>query len=147
MKKIAALTLFVLLTAAAEPPVLNGTYKFETRARDSAANRPVCTETWTFDGKNQMTVISGQEVVEETYRTEIDRDGTWLVTRRLKTNGLQDCMGNRSSEVSSSDNRIYLMRFNSGDMMTCSPPTHTEDGTPFVSNDSCYGTLTPKKQT
>lgn len=146
MKKIAALVALALLTAATDQPVFNGIYTFETRDRDPDTGRPICTETWSFDGAGKMIVTSGQEVVDKTYRAETNSDGSWLVTRRIKTNGLPDCMGERSDNADSTESRIYLLRFKDGGMMTCMPPGRTEDGTMFVSNESCYATLKPQKQ-
>lgn len=138
----AALGLSVLLAGAqAEPLALSGTYRFETMER-GPDNRPICTETWSFGAEGAMTVVSGEEVVGKRFRTEADDDGRWLVTENLETNGLPDCMGERSDGVTPGERRIYLMVRNSGSIVVCGPPARMADGVLFV-GPTCYGELYP----
>lgn len=125
---------------AEEPLALSGDYVFATVAQNGG--RPVCTETWSFGEGGQMLVISGEEQVTKRYRFDHDRIGHWLITTNVSTNGLPDCMGNRSASVSSDEQRTYLVPFNSGVIMVCPEPTRMADGSPYISN--CYANLTAR---
>lgn len=99
---LAAVALSTAALASVEevqPLALSGDYVFATVAQDGG--RPVCTETWTFGEDGQMLVSSGEERVTKRYRFDHDRIGHWLVATNVSTNGLPDCMGNRSASVSS----------------------------------------------
>ena len=120
----------------------DGDWLFRTDARQDG--RPVCTETWTFGEGGQMTVHSGQEVVEKQYRIETDRDGTWIVTKTLSSNGKPDCMGDVSVPAPPVERRTYVVPMNGGVVLTCPAPTRTPDGTPYISG--CYGRITPMDQ-
>ena len=133
---------FLLAAVQAEPLALSGTYRFETMDR-GPDNRPICTETWSFGADGAMTVTSGEEVVQMRFRTEADADGRWLVTETLGTNGLPDCMGDRSDGVTPGERRTYLMRRNSGSIVVCGPPARMADGALFV-GPTCYGELYPE---
>lgn len=137
-----ALPLLAALALAASPAhaaplAFAGSYLFTTTERVNG--NPVCTETWTFAATDRMTVKSGEEVVEKRFRTEEDRDGDWLVTRSLSTNGKPDCMGNSNPEVNPEDNRTSILRFKDGSMLVCPPPAHTDDGIPV--HGECFASL------
>ena len=97
----------------------------------------------TFGADGAMTVTSGEEVVQMRFRLEADADGRWLVTETLGTNGLPDCMGDRSDGVTPGERRTYLMRRNSGSIVVCGPPARMADGALFV-GPTCYGELYPE---
>lgn len=141
---IAALALpgFALAQDAA-PFALSGAYIFSVDQQ--VDGRSICTETWTFEDGGRMQVRSGREQVEKQWRLETDRDGTWIVTRTLSSNGQPDCMGHVADGPPSPDeDRTLILPFNDGWALTCPAPTHTPDGTPFVSN--CYGRIVPAGQ-
>jgi hypothetical protein len=140
--KIALAFSLLAATAVVEPLHLDGVYSLTTNDRDPVTFKPVCSETWHFADGNRLTVESGEEVVIETYRTEHDRDGHWLVTARVSTNGLADCMGERSTVVDASERRVLLLPFNSGELMICLPPTHTSEGVPLIRD--CLASLRRK---
>ncbi len=145
MKALSALLLLALPAAALaqdsgfQP---RGAWLFRTDAVQNG--QPVCTETWTFGADGQMAVESGQERVQKRYRIETDRDGTWIVSETLATNGQPDCMGAVTPTVTPGENRTYVLRLNNGTVLTCAAPGHTADGIPVVS--SCYGRITPRNQ-
>lgn len=140
----AKLGLAALLSLAiqSEPIAFSGDYRFETSQR-GPDNRPVCTETWSFAADGALTVTSGAEIVRKRFRSEADADGRWLVTESLETNGLPDCMGERSNGVATGERRTYLMRRNSGSIVVCGPPARMDDGVMFV-GPTCYGELYPQ---
>lgn len=140
MKRLLILAALLAAPVHAAPLAFDGPYRFNTTER-GADHNPVCTEIWTFAAPDRMTVNSGEEVVESRFRTETDRDGNWLVTRRLSTNSAPDCMGNRAKAPAADEGerRSLIMRFNDGAMLVCPAPTHTEDGIPFLSG--CYASL------
>jgi hypothetical protein len=127
------------LARQAEPIALDGLYLFMTNAMQDG--RPVCSEAWTFGPDGAMTVESGQERLRKRYRTEADRDGQWIVTETLETNGAADCMGHQSGAVTPGEHRTYVLPLNSGIILTCPAPAHMPDGTPVTSD--CYGRLVP----
>jgi hypothetical protein len=93
-----------------------GVYLFHTdEQRDG---QPLCMELWEFGADGRMRIESGQERVTKAYRIETDRDGIWIVTRALETNGQPDCMGNSSATVSPDERRIYVMPMNDGRVLT-----------------------------
>ncbi len=126
-------------TQDAPPFTLEGVYRFQTEAQQDG--RPVCSEVWTFGRDGAMAVESGQERVRKRFRTETDRDGTWIVAETLETNGAPDCMGQRTPDVSPGERRTYVVPINSGVILTCPPPQRMSDGTPYIS--SCYGAIIP----
>ncbi|MGV8930099.1 MAG: hypothetical protein ACOH1E_10120 [Brevundimonas sp.] len=141
-KALLALTALMIaappaLARQAEPLVLDGLYLFMTDALQDG--QPVCSEAWTFGPDGEMSVESGQERVRKRYRTESDRDGQWIVTETLETNGAADCMGHESDAVTPGEHRTYVVPMNSGIILTCPPPSHTPDGAPYISN--CYGRI------
>lgn len=137
-----ALTLPALALAQDTGFQLQGLYLFHTDAQRDGA--PVCMETWEFGPGDQMLVESGQERVRLTFRTETDRDGTWIVRRMLSTNGEPDCMGARTTEVPAEEGRTYIVPMNDGRILTCPPPGRTPDGAPYITG--CYGAIVPADQ-
>jgi hypothetical protein len=137
---LTAVALGISATALAQdtqPLALIGDYDFETA--EEVGGRPVCTETWSFSEGGQMLVASGEERVTKSYRFEHDRIGHWLVSASVSTNGLPDCMGNRTPSVSNEERRTYLLPFNSGIILVCPEPARLEDGSPFI--NACYASL------
>lgn len=133
---------FAFALAAAASGLAPGAYEFRTV--DLVDGKPVCTEQWTFGAGGEMTVNSGKEVAKSTYRFEADRDGEWLVTTYVSTNGLPDCMDNVSSDPPIGQvRRTLLLRFNSGGVQLCPAPSHTDKGIPLISG--CFATLTRKQ--
>jgi len=120
-----------------EPLRLEGLYLFHTFAQQDG--QPICMESWEFQADGVMLIQSGEERVRARYRTEIDRDGHWVVSEMLETNGAPDCMGRRASGVRPGENRVYVIPMNDGTITTCPPPTRAPDGAPYISN--CYGKI------
>lgn len=121
----------------AEPFRLQGLYLFHTTAQQDGM--PVCMETWDFGADGVMLVESGEERVRMRYRTEADRDGHWVVSEVLETNGAPDCMGHRSEGATPGERRVYLVPMNDGTIQTCPPPQRLEGGAPYISG--CYGKI------
>lgn len=120
---------------------LTGDWAFTTRD-NGPDGRPVCSETWTFGPDGAMIVESGQEVVQKRYRFETDSDGLWLISESVSTNGLPDCMGNRSGGVTPGERRTYLAPFNNGAIVVCDPPARVNGGGLYI-GPTCYGWLNP----
>lgn len=133
---------FAFALASAASGLAPGAYEFRTV--DLVDGKPVCAEQWTFGADGDLTVISGKEVSQSTYRFESNRDGEWLVTTYVSTNGLPDCMDNVTSEPPIGQvRRTLLLRFNGGNAMLCPPPSHTDKGVPLISG--CFANLIRKK--
>lgn len=132
-----SLLLALAIAAAPEDPLQPGAWRFETHAR--TAKGPVCIETWELRPDWTMTERGGEEVVEQRYRFRHDRDGDWIVTAVLSTNGKPDCMGTVTPNPSRDEHSIYLIAFNDGHVEACPPPGHAPDGSPVTSE--CYATL------
>lgn len=120
-----------------EPLRLEGLYLFHTFEQRDA--QPICMESWDFGADGVMLVQSGAERVRLRYRVETDRDGHWIVSEMLETNGEPDCMGRRASGVRPGENRVYVIPMNDGTITTCPPPQHVEGGAPYISG--CYGKI------
>lgn len=114
-----------------------GTYIFETNARN--ANGPICTERWELRADGTMTIRSGDEVVEKTYKLTHDRDGDWITSTSVSTNSKPDCTGTVTKRVVKIPNSRLVVAFNSGPVAVCPPPGHAPDGAPYVSG--CFATL------
>lgn len=136
---LAAVMLGSPALAQTEPPTLvfAGSYQFVTT--EKLEGKPVCTETWIFTAPDTLEVRSGEEIVLSVFHTENDRDGRWLVTKAIVTNGKPDCMGKAREKVSGLENRISILRFNDGTMLVCPPPGHTDDGIPV--HGECFASL------
>jgi hypothetical protein len=125
-----------------------GSWRFETRDRDKQG-KPFCTEIWRFNADGSALIESGAERVTKQWRTAENDGERWLYTTSLATNGARDCTGGTSdpSSFPREETGFVLMFFNSGVALTCEPPAMMEgpDGKPakFVSNESCWGSLTP----
>ncbi len=141
---LAALTVALPASSVAqETPnlTLESVYLFRTDAQQDG--RPVCSETWRFGTDGAMTVESGAERVRKRYRTETDRDGTWIVAETLETNGAPDCMGQRTPDITPGERRTYVVPMNSGIILTCPAPQRMPDGAPYISG--CYGSIVPAR--
>ena len=114
-----------------------GTYIFETNARNDKG--PICTERWELRADRTMTVRGGEEVVEKTYKLTHDRDGDWITSTSVSTNGKPDCTGTVTKHVVKIPNSRLVVAFNSGPIAVCPPPGHAPDGAPYVSD--CFATL------
>jgi hypothetical protein len=138
----AVFAIAMAFAAAAEPgPILEGIYNFVTTAEKDG--KPVCTETWTFNGKT-MSVQSGEEISQATFRTETDVEGSsWLISKTTKTNGKPDCMGKSATGTPEQkpENRIYFFVRNSGSIALCPAPTRAPDGSLYTGD--CWGEATP----
>lgn len=133
---------FAFVLASTASGLAPGAYEFRTI--DLVDGKPVCTEQWTLGADGDLTVNSGQEIAKSTYRFESNRDGEWLVTTYVSSNGQPDCMDQTVSDPPVGQvRRTLLLRFNGGDAMLCPPPAHDERGTPFVSG--CFANLIRKK--
>jgi hypothetical protein len=125
-----------------------GSWRFVTRDRDSKG-QPVCTEVWRFNADGTATIESGEERVTKRWRTAEEDGERWLYTTSLTTNGAPDCTGGTSdpADYPREESGFVLMFFNSGMALTCAPPSEVKgpDGKPvkFVSEESCWGTLSP----
>lgn len=142
---LAALTMVLPASSMAqETPALalEGIYLFRTDAQQGG--RPVCSETWSFGTDGAMTVESGEERVRKRYRTETDRDGTWIVAETLETNGAPDCMGQRTPDIRPGERRTYVVPMNGGIILTCPAPRRMADGAPYVTG--CYGSIVPARR-
>lgn len=141
MMRIARLVVLAALAPAlahAEPPWLLGEHTFATM--DRRDGRPVCTETWTF-AEGALTVRSGEEVVHSRTRVTEDHGFFFIAEDQRQSNGLADCMGNRSS-AATPNARVMVWRTNGGSIFVCNAPAR--DVAPQVLNrNNCYATLTP----
>lgn len=86
-----------------------------------------------------MTVRGGEEVVEKTYKLTHDRDGDWITSTSVSTNGKPDCTGTVTRQLVKIPNSRLVVAFNSGPIAVCPPPGHTPGGAPYVSG--CFATL------
>lgn len=119
-----------------------GEYLFRTDAVQNG--QPVCTEVWTFGDDGKLAIESGAERVQKLFHIETDRDGTWIVSETLSTNGQPDCMGHATPTVTPGERRSHIVPLNNGTVVTCPPPGHTSDGIPITGD--CYGRLIPMDQ-
>ena len=112
--------------------------------------KPECTEVWHFNADGTGRVESGEERIEETWRTEHKEGDTWLYTRSMASNGAPDCMGKTRDPASFPRNPsgVLLIFFNSGNAILCQPtysrgPDGTLTPTHMYSEENCWGRLAP----
>lgn len=118
--------------------------------KDGPDGKPECTEIWHFNADGTGRVESGEERIDNTWRTEQKEDGTWLYTRSMKSNGAPDCMG-KTRDPASFPRKPYgvlLIFFNNGDAILCQPtysrgPDGTLTPTHMFSEENCWGRLAP----
>jgi hypothetical protein len=128
-----------------------GTWTFETRDR-LPGGKPVCTAAWTFRADGTATVVSGQQMVEKTWRAEVDGDGLqWLYTTSIKTNDGPDCLGEVANPAAypRPESGFVLLMFNSGVILTCQPPQWVEGPekggrVQLWTDEGCWGSIVPK---
>jgi hypothetical protein len=112
--------------------------------------KPECTEVWHFNADGTGRVESGEERIENTWRTEVKEGDTWLYTRSIASNGAPDCLGKRRDPASFPRNPsgVLLIFFNNGDAILCQPtysrgPDGSLTPTHIFSEDNCWGRLAP----
>lgn len=138
-----------LAAGSAERLVQSGSWRMSA-TKKGPDGKPECTEVWHFSADGTGRVESGEERIENTWRTESKEDGTWLFTRSMTSNGAPDCLG-RSRDPASFPRKphgVLLIFFNNGDAILCQPAyTRNPDGsltpTHIFSEDNCWGRLAP----
>ena len=92
-----------------------------------------CEDRYIFDSDGTVKVMSGEEVVEKTWRLEqVDAYKRKLVQDVVSTNGQPDCQGNVSKVGAVSE--TYVVFRNGGGWMLCAGPDV---------GMSCYGSVNP----
>jgi len=138
-----------LAADSAERLVKSGTWRMSATAT-GPDGKPECTEVWHFNADGTGRVESGEERIDNTWRTERKEDGTWLFTRSMASNGAPDCMG-KTRDPASFPRKPYgvlLIFFNNGDAILCQPTySKNPDGsltpTHIFSEENCWGRLAP----
>jgi hypothetical protein len=99
----------------------SGEYYFYSA--DQKDHHPVCSETWRFGDDGKLTVYSGQEIVTETFRIEMNHvplrqyESQWLVLKFTGTNGLADCRGKADPNPTASELRYAIYLAATGDFV------------------------------
>jgi hypothetical protein len=134
---------------AAERLVKAGSWRMSATAK-GPDGKPECTEIWHFNADGTGRIESGEERIENTWRTEVKEGDTWLYTRSMASNGAPDCVGSRSDPASFPRNPsgVLLIFFNNGDAILCQPsytrgPDGTLTPTHMFSEENCWGRLAP----
>ena len=101
-----------------------------TAPRGAPKGSPVCTESWTFRADGSMTVVSGSQTVEKTWRM-VEEDGFVLLYMAdvSSTAGI-DCMGEKANpadypQPESAGPALLFWQDDKGGL-TCTP-TYAED--------------------
>ncbi|WP_073981390.1 hypothetical protein [Erythrobacter donghaensis] len=138
-----------LAAESAERLVKSGSWRMSATKR-GPDGKPECTEIWHFKADGTGKVESGEERIEETWRTEHKEGDTWLYTRSMASNGAPDCLGKTRDPASfpRRDQGVLLIFFNNGDAILCQPtysrnPDGTLTPTHIFSEDNCWGRLAP----
>lgn len=138
-----------LAAASAERLAKSGSWRMSATAK-GPDGKPECTEIWHFKPDGTGLVESGDERIENTWRTERKEGDTWLYTRSMASNGAPDCLGKRRDPTSFPRNPsgVLLIFFNSGDAILCQPTySRNADGsltpTNMFSEENCWGRLAP----
>jgi hypothetical protein len=112
--------------------------------------KPECTEIWHFNADGTGRVESGEERIDNTWRTEVKEGDSWLFTRSMASNGASDCLGRSSdpADFPRNPSGVLLIFFNNGDAILCQPTyTREPDGsltpTRMFSEENCWGRLAP----
>jgi len=134
---------------SAERLVQSGSWRMSA-TKMGADGKPECTEVWHFNADGTGRVESGEERIENTWRTERSEGDTWLYTRSISSNGAPDCLGKRRDPSSFPRNPsgVLLIFFNNGDAILCQPsysrgPDGTLTPTHILSEENCWGRLAP----
>ena len=129
--------------------VKSGTWRMDA-TKKGPDGKPECTEVWHFNADGTGRVESGEERIENTWRTERKDGDTWLFTRSMASNGAPDCLGKRRDPASFPRNPsgVLLIFFNGGDAILCQPTySKNPDGsltpTHIFSDENCWGRLAP----
>ncbi len=134
---------------SAERLFTSGSWRMSA-TKKGADGKPECTEIWHFNADGTGRVESGEERIDNTWRTERKEGDTWLYTRSMASNGAPDCLGKRRDPASFPRNPsgVLLIFFNNGDAILCQPsysrgPDGTLTPTHMFSEDNCWGRLAP----
>lgn len=116
--------------------------------RGAPKGSPVCTESWTFRANGSMTVVSGSQTVEKTWRVVSDQGFERLFTTSISSTEGIDCMGERANPADypmEEGGGAALLFFNGGKGgYLCNPVLmENPDGTktPFYGDEECWGEL------
>lgn len=127
--------------------IAGGEWTF-TAPRGAPKGSPVCTESWTFRADGSMTVVSGSQTVEKTWRVVSDQGFERLFTTGLSSTDGIDCMGERANPADypmEEGGGAALLFFNGGKGgYLCNPVLmENADGTktPFYDDEECWGEL------
>lgn len=127
--------------------IAGGEWTF-TAPRGAPKGAPVCTESWTFRADGSMTVVSGAQTVEKTWRVVNDQGFERLFTTGLSSTDGIDCMGDRANPADYPEKEgggAALLFFNGGKRgYLCNPVLmEAEDGTkmPMYGDEDCWGDL------
>jgi hypothetical protein len=138
-----------LAADSAERLVASGSWRMSATQK-GPDGKPECTEVWHFNADGTGRVESGEERIENTWRTERKEGDTWLYTRSIASNGAPDCMGKTRDPASFPRNPsgVLLIFFNNGDAILCQPtysrgPDGTLTPTHMFSEENCWGRLAP----
>lgn len=138
-----------LAADSAKRLVQSGSWRMSA-TKKGADGKPECTEVWHFNADGTGQVESGEERIENTWRTEHKEDGTWLYTRSMASNGAPDCLGETRDPASfpRKPYGVLLIFFNNGDAILCQPtysrgPDGTLTPTHILSEENCWGRLAP----
>ncbi|WP_066529451.1 hypothetical protein [Erythrobacter sp. CCH5-A1] len=138
-----------LAAASAERLVKAGSWRM-TATQKGPDGKPECIEVWHFNADGTGRVESGEERIDNIWRTERKEGDTWLYTRSMASNGAPDCMGESRDPASLPGNPsgVLLVFFNNGDAILCQPtysrgPDGTLTPTHMYSEENCWGRLAP----
>jgi hypothetical protein len=138
-----------LAADSAERLVTSGSWRMSA-TKNGSDGKPECTEVWHFNSDGTGRVESGDERIDNTWRTEHKEGDTWLFTRSMASNGAPDCLGRTRDQASFPRNPsgVLLIFFNGGDAILCQPsysrsPDGTLTPTHILSEDNCWGRLAP----
>jgi hypothetical protein len=127
--------------------IAGGEWTF-TAPRGAPKGSPVCTESWTFRADGTMTVLSGGQTVQQTWRVANDQGFQRLFTTALSSTDGIDCMGvraNPSEYPMTEGGGAALLFFKGGQSgLLCSPVLlEMPDGTyaPYYGDEECWGEL------
>jgi hypothetical protein len=127
--------------------IAGGEWTF-TAPRGAPKGSPICTESWTFRVDGTMTVVSGTQVVENTWRVVSEDGFERLFTTSLSSTEGVDCMGERANPADyprQEGGGAAILFFNGGNGGYLCTPVLMEmpDGTkmPMYNDEDCWGEL------